>query len=101
MRYNTCPNGHADQNSLDGMEQLSRCKHVTFLELARIPPAISEENYSAIERYIEYKKYGRKKMYKDGVAESSYDTLYIIHLLSIFHFILFHCLVLSRVLKMS
>ena len=62
MRYNTCLYGHADENSLDGMEQLSRCKHVTFLELARIPSEISEENHSAIERYIGYKRYGRKKM---------------------------------------
>ena len=32
-----------------------------ILELARIPSAISEENQLAIERYIGYKRYERKK----------------------------------------
>ena len=44
------------------MGELSRCKRVTFLELARILSAISEENHSAKERYIGCKRYGRKKM---------------------------------------
>ena len=70
------------------MGQLSRCKRVPFLELARIPPAISEENHPVIERYMDIRSMGGKRCKSMGwlkVATTLF-TLSVYYLFSVSFF---------------